>query len=52
MPFKYFGAILALGMAWLSSTKRSQAGPLVGIGIVLAAVTANTSQETEKAPVP
>ena len=41
MPFKYFGAILALGMAWLLFDERITGWALVGIGIVLAAVTAN-----------
>ena len=42
MPFKYFGAILALGMANLVFGEVVSGWALVGIVIVLAAVTANT----------
>ena len=41
MPFKYFGAILALGAAWVLFDEHITGWALVGIGIVLAAVTAN-----------
>ena len=42
MPFKYFGAILAFGMANLVFGEVVAGWSLVGIVIVLAAVTANT----------
>lgn len=41
MPFKYFGAVLALGMAWVLFDEVITGWALVGIGLVLAAVTAN-----------
>ena len=42
MPFKYFGAILALVLAWILFDERITGWSLVGIAVVLAAVTANT----------
>ena len=42
MPFKYFGAILALILAWTLFDERITGWSLVGIAVVLAAVTANT----------
>ena len=42
MPFKYFGAILALILAWTLFEERITGWSLVGIAVVLAAVTANT----------
>ena len=42
MPFKYFGAILALRLAWFLSMKKSPGGPWSASAMVLAAVTANT----------
>ena len=42
MPFKYFGAILALGLAWTLFDEKITGWALVGIGVVLVAVTANT----------
>ena len=41
MPFKYFGAILALVFAWVLFDEAITGWALVGIGVVLAAVTAN-----------
>ena len=42
MPFKYFGAFLALILAWNLFDEKITGWSLVGICIVLAAVTANT----------
>jgi drug/metabolite transporter (DMT)-like permease len=49
MPFKYFGAILALGLAWILFDEKVTGWALAGIGVVLAAVTANTLAGRKKA---
>ncbi len=50
MPFKYFGALLALGLAWILFDEKITGWALVGIGVVLAAVTANTIAGKRKPP--
>jgi drug/metabolite transporter (DMT)-like permease len=52
MPFKYFGAILALGLAWTLFDEKITGWALVGIAIVLAAVTANAIAGRTKVSVP